>query len=193
AWDLDGGAPCCRLATEPAVSARPTLAGAGAEPVPAASAEGLTTVVRISVRGMSCSSCTATVRRALMGVEGVRNANVSLQDGSSEWSAAEVICRHVHGRLCHFVEHAYGVCQYRLAQLDPPMNAHGCEAGGSRAVALQTCCNAVRVMDVLLRGATGPLKHARQFTAPAIRRMARTWKGSARRQCWLAGLRKPLS
>ncbi|CAK0795863.1 unnamed protein product [Prorocentrum cordatum] len=90
AWDLGGGSPCCRLATEAAVSARSSrrpassAAAAGAEST--SSKEDLATV-RLSVKGMKCDPCAQTVRRALEGVEGVRRAKVSLQGAS-----ADVLC-----------------------------------------------------------------------------------------------------
>jgi copper chaperone CopZ len=105
--DTGAGSLCCRLSSgldlAPANSGESTsaksVADAGAEPT---SMHGMyveddswadevpvrQTTVRLSVKGMSSSSCTEKVRRALEGVEGVHSAKVNLQEAS-----ADVLCK----------------------------------------------------------------------------------------------------
>jgi len=38
--------------------------------------------LKLKVEGMTCNHCVMTVKRAVMGVEGVKDAQVSLSEGS---------------------------------------------------------------------------------------------------------------
>ncbi len=38
--------------------------------------------IKLKVEGMTCNHCVMTVKRAVMGVQGVKEADVSLSDGT---------------------------------------------------------------------------------------------------------------
>lgn len=57
----------------------------------------------LTVEGMKCGGCVAAVREALEAIDGVRDVDVSLEDGRATVSAGEAVPR---ARLIAAVEHA---------------------------------------------------------------------------------------